>query len=510
MPRNEASPTRIGVVQRLVPQSVRGDAVLGLVVVLLTLVGAWRVSPWLDEVATAHVVSYSSRDMASMWQGIPTLPSGSDMVHAAYYEVVHWWVDLVGITPFTLRLPSVIAAGVGTMAMAGVGRRLVGRRGQLAYAAAYGLLPRTLLMAIEARPYAMSSMFAALALLLVVVYRRRPSWLRWVGLVLAIAAAMLVHLYAALPMAGLVAAAWFFTRGRRRWMLAAAGIVSAALVAPFGVATSRQLGQIGWLASEKYSLIETALVQSWAASRTPPVPEISDRVPDAIAAAMAVVAAILLIAVVVESRGRHLRRLAFALVPVATGVGILWIASLVWTNVLQGRYLTPVAPFFAMALAELAIHAQRRWIRGLVILLMVGSLTLFGFQQRTYAKASTTDYNLMSRVMRQSARAGDGFLIDPIQDWVFSYRGAVSVDPGAFAALIDLAQPTKPPLDFAWAHDPPELNLAAQEWLPPRIWLASWNTKPATYGPQLAELGYHSVYAQSGVPDGHTVTLWEK
>ncbi|WFF32825.1 hypothetical protein FAM19024_002366 [Propionibacterium freudenreichii] len=195
-------------------------------------------------------------------------------------------------------------------------------------------------------------------------------------------------------------------------MLAAAGIVAAALVAPFGVATSRQLGQIGWLASEKYSLVETALVQSWAASRTPPVPQISDRVPDAIAAAMAVVAAILLIAVVVESRGRHLRRLAFALVPVATGVGILWIASLVWTNVLQGRYLTPVAPFFAMALAELAIHAQRRWIRGLVILLMVGSLTLFGFQQRTYAKASGTDYNLMSRVMRQSARAGDGFLID--------------------------------------------------------------------------------------------------
>ena len=119
MPRKEAPPTRIGVVQRLVPQSVRGDAVLGLVVVLLTLVGAWRVSPWLDEVATAHVVGYSSRDMASMWQGIPTLPSGSDMVHAAYYEVVHWWVDLVGITPFTLRLPSVIAAGVGTMAMAG-------------------------------------------------------------------------------------------------------------------------------------------------------------------------------------------------------------------------------------------------------------------------------------------------------------------------------------------------------------------------------------------------------
>lgn len=117
--------------RRVVPLNVRGDIVLGLVVVVLTLVGAAHVSPWLDEAATANIVSYPTWDMTQLWTASRWWFKGVDVALAPYYLVVHQWVRLVGISPLTLRLPSVIAAGVGTAVMAAVGRRLVGRRGNL-------------------------------------------------------------------------------------------------------------------------------------------------------------------------------------------------------------------------------------------------------------------------------------------------------------------------------------------------------------------------------------------
>ncbi|MCT2973785.1 Conserved transmembrane protein [Propionibacterium freudenreichii] len=493
---------------RIVPLNARGDVVLGLVVFALTAIGAWHVSPWLDEAATAHIVSYPTWDMIQLWHGNQWWPHGIDLALAPYYMVVHQWVRVVGITPFTLRLPSVLAATVGTVTMAAVGRRFAHRRGQLTYAACYGLLPRTTAMAIEARPYALSSMFVAVALLLILLYKSHPSWLRWIGIVLAMVAAMAMQIYAAFPLAGLVIVGWLVCQRRHRWGVVLAGVVAAGFICPFAWAISKQIGQTEWLGDYKSnSLIDRFLVESWATSRVNEAPYSSDQIPNVIAICTAAIAAALLVTVLIESRGRGTRRFLLALIPVALSVGVMWVLTVTAAPFFASRYLSAAAPFFAMMLAEAVLLSRGRLAKTLIVVLAVGSLVLYGFQQRTYSKSSY-DLSLMATVIDERAAAGDGFLIDPVGAIVGSYRNAVAVDPGAFAPLIDLAQPSRPPLIQPWPIDPPLLDLANQNWLPPRIWVASLIGAPDIYGAQLYSLGFHDVYAKSG--SGHIITLWER
>jgi mannosyltransferase len=496
--------------RRVVPLNVRGDIVLGLVVVVLTLVGAAHVSPWLDEAATANIVSYPTWDMTQLWTASRWWPKGVDVALAPYYLVVHQWVRLVGISPLTLRLPSVIAAGVGTAVMAAVGRRLVGRRRQLAYATCYGLLPRTTAMAIEARPYALSSMFMAAALLFVVMARRKLAWWGWLLLVMSMVGAVAMQLYAAFPIAGLVVASWFFLKGRARWLVTIAAAFSAAILSPFLWLSYQQIGQSSWLADQKFSLANRFLVESWATSRVNAAPTVTDLTPGRVALAMAVIAGLLIVLVIVASRGRGLARLGIASIPLVLSVGTMWILALTSMPVFASRYLSSAAPFFAMVLAEAVLLARWRAAKVLVVLLAVGALVLYGFQQRPFSKSPIDDYGLMPSVVRQHGRAGDGYLVDPLDGLIGSYRAAIVTDPGAYKGMADLAAPERLPLDYPWAHDPPAVDLATLPNLPNRIWVGAWNQGGSLYGEQLAALGYHVGYSKRGPAQGNTIFLWER
>ncbi|MCT3006134.1 hypothetical protein EFN17_00820, partial [Propionibacterium freudenreichii] len=107
--------------RRLIPLDGHGDIRLGVLAALLCMIGSWYVSTWLDESATAHIISYPPAQMNGLF-------TWTDLVYAPYYYLMHYWTALVGINPFTLRLPSVLAVGVGTAAMAATGRVLVARR----------------------------------------------------------------------------------------------------------------------------------------------------------------------------------------------------------------------------------------------------------------------------------------------------------------------------------------------------------------------------------------------
>ena len=76
---------------------------------------------WRDEAATKAIAS------RSVGQILATMPH-DDVVHGAYYLVVHVFIRLFGSSNGALRLPSAIAAAVACAVTALVARRLAARR----------------------------------------------------------------------------------------------------------------------------------------------------------------------------------------------------------------------------------------------------------------------------------------------------------------------------------------------------------------------------------------------
>ena len=138
---------------------------------------------WRDEAATKAIAS------RSVGQILATMPH-DDVVHGAYYLVVHVFIRLFGSSNAVLRLPSAIAAAVACAVTALVAQRLAAQPpaagGGRWYAALTGvtagavlaLLPAMIRYAQEARSYAIVTMLAAIAtyLLLRAIDSGRPRW----------------------------------------------------------------------------------------------------------------------------------------------------------------------------------------------------------------------------------------------------------------------------------------------------------------------------------------------
>jgi mannosyltransferase len=144
---------------------------------------------WRDEAATKAIAS------RPVGQILATMPH-DDVVHGAYYLVVHVFIQLFGSSDGALRLPSAIAAAVACAVTALVAQRLAAGGGRatgpsgpsgpgggaalagVTAGAVLALLPAMIRYAQEARSYAIVTMLAAIAtyLLLRAVDGGRPRW----------------------------------------------------------------------------------------------------------------------------------------------------------------------------------------------------------------------------------------------------------------------------------------------------------------------------------------------
>ena len=239
------------------PARLRRVAVIaGVVGVLAGIAGSWIPSFWGDEAAS---IMSASRTWPELWRMLQTV----DGVHGAYYAFLHVWIGLFGASEFSVRLPSAIAAGflaAGTAVLAG---RFGGPRLALASGLVAALLPRTAVMAAEARSYAIGSAIAVwlTVLLLALLQRRRPWWL-WAAYAAGTAAAIYVFLYLALLLVvhG-VFVLLFHRRSLWRWLAGAAAGVLLAL--PIVLVAAAERNQIGFLAYRDYITPLNVLALQW-------------------------------------------------------------------------------------------------------------------------------------------------------------------------------------------------------------------------------------------------------
>ncbi|WP_405091064.1 glycosyltransferase family 39 protein [Micromonospora sp. NBC_01392] len=164
-------------------------AVPGLVTLAITLVGLGHAQPWRDELATWSAATRPLPDLVRLTRTI-------DAATGPYYLFMHGWTAVAGTSPTALRLPSALAMAAAAALTARLGARLAGDRAGLLAGLLFAVLPATSRYGQEARPYALATLLAVLATLLLVDALCRPSRRRWAGYAVAVAALGLLHLIA--------------------------------------------------------------------------------------------------------------------------------------------------------------------------------------------------------------------------------------------------------------------------------------------------------------------------
>ncbi|WP_330465459.1 glycosyltransferase family 39 protein [Micromonospora zamorensis] len=381
-----------------------------LLTLAVTLTGLGSAQLWRDELATWSAATRSPGDLARLAGTI-------DAATGPYYLLMHGWTTVFGDSTIALRAPAVLAMTVAAGLLAGLGARLVDRRGGLFAGLLFAVLPGTSRYGQEARPYALATMLAVLATVLLVTALRRPSWARWAGYAAAVVALGLIHLIALTLLAAhalVVLLAWWrgpaeagvatrdhpsAERDRRVWRWLVAVVPVALLAGPLLVkARTQQSRQLNWVHLARLDDL-TALPGGVTQSS---------------------VVGGLLVGVAALGAARLGRRALLPVSAVLLPVLLLFAAGTVvplWVP----RYLVFVVPFACLlagaALAAVAAPAA------LVVVVLAGLLGLpdQAALRRTHEwpRSAPVDYAAAARVIADGQRPGDAVVYSPRHSWLF-------------------------------------------------------------------------------------------
>jgi mannosyltransferase len=390
----------------------------GVLATLITSIAIGVPAPWRDEQATAAA---ASRD----WGQLLELVTGStDAVHAGYYALMKPWVDLFGVDPFRLRLPSAIAVGFAAAGIVVLGTMLDRTRTGLIAAAILVLLPRVFWAGGEARSYALQIAVAVwLTVMFVTAVRRGGRW-RWIAFAAATAAANWVFLYLALiGLAQLVSLA-LVPAWRAKLVPALIAVIGAGVAAvPIALLGFAQRSQISWVPMPDIHVLGAVARSQWFMGSTV----------FSVVAWLLVAGGVVAIAVTRAPARREVLSLLlpWLILPTVALIGISMVAAPVYLD----RYLVMSAP----AVALLAAFAIAR------VPVIPGALTLGAVAVAAVGPAidlrvptANGDWGEVAALTASTARPGDAvyFSTDPFDD---EPRGLTTFYPEAFRDLDDIA-----------------------------------------------------------------------
>jgi len=405
-----------------------------LLTLAVTLAGIGHAQPWRDELATWSAATRPVRDLVRLAGTI-------DAATGPYYLFMHGWTALAGTSPAALRLPSALAMAAAAGLTARLAQRLAGDRAGLLAGLLLAILPSTSRYGQEARPYALATLLAVLATLLLVDALRRPTWRRWTGYAVVAALLGLTHLIALTLLAthGLLvllvagrglAAAGLATGGPTRDRTAADGAVGehAADEPPADRTTGSARFGLLWrwvVALLPAAVLVAPLVLIARRQRSRQLDWVDlARLPDLAAlpggVAQSSVLGGLLLGLAALGAGRLGRRALLPGTAVLLPVLLLFAAGTrvpLWVN----RYLVFTVPF-ACLLAGAAL-AGVRLVPALAVVTLAGLLGLpdQAALRRTHEwpRTAPVDYAGAARVIAEHAQPGDGIVYSPRQSWRF-------------------------------------------------------------------------------------------
>lgn len=403
---------------------------IGAVATLLSLLGSWIPSLWGDEAAS---VLSAQRSIPSLFRMLGHV----DAVHGTYYFALHWWVDAFGPSPFSVRLPSAIAVGLGAVAVVLLTARLAGPRTAMLTGLVYCLLPRVTYMGEEARAYAFDAAIAAWLLLILVdlvrQYKTSKAWWILYGALLALSIYAFLYMGLLLVVHAVVLISARVPRTTwHRWIVAAVSAVLAA--SPVIVFSVLERSQVAFLASRDTTGFNSLAVGLWFSTW------------------WIAVAAWALVAVAAcawiwrlgrrvpgptHPQGPSIELVAFAwlLVP----GGLLLLSTAVVAD-FSGRYLSMSAPAAAIAIGVgLERLATRRLAFGVVGTIFFMSLCAptYVAQRTPYAK-NESDWAEISATVGAHARAGQAVIFDESAQPSKRPRLAYRTYPRGFRGLADV------------------------------------------------------------------------
>lgn len=445
--------------------AVQVALMLGVMATLVSVISSWSVSFWTDEAATK---SAAQRGLPELFD----LLGRVDAVHGAYYVLVHFWIDAFGPSPFSLRLPSAIAAGLAAAGTYMLARKLADKRIALIAGVVFCVLPRVTWMGIEARSFAFSAAVAAwLSLLLIVGLRRthaaglRTAWGVWVGYSVLTAIGVMLNIYMALLVVAhgvtvlIVRLEW---QTRRVWLICAtAGLAVASPVLWFSINEKGQLGQqpLGIV-----YFVRSSIVNNWFLGDTPTAR--SSRVGTAaltgggqvdfwqVSGVLLALVCWALIAVLIFRSSRlpvptdqpRVPLPALVLPWMLLPVVVVGVASFVSTPIFNPRYFTFTMSAVAIAVAAGLACLSARWSQLLAgALILVAALPVYQSQRTAFAKSST-DWVAVADFVDRHKEPGEGVYFCPTEEETTSDNGFVRAKtrrasvayPEAFQSLVDV------------------------------------------------------------------------
>jgi mannosyltransferase len=403
---------------------------IGLGTFILSSLGSWVPSLWGDEVTSAMSAERPLPTLFAMLGHI-------DAVHGTYYLFLHFWVEVFGSSPFSIRFPSAIATGIAAGGVVVLGRRLATVRTGITAGIVFAVIPRTTYMGEEARGYAMSAACAVwLSILLVSLLQARDvRRARWAVYAIGVALCAYVFLFSLLL---LVAHAVIVVSMRRpglarTWIKATAGGLALALpVIVYGVA---ERGQIAFLTDRTAATFGSVAVGQWftnAACAT---------VAWALIAAAIVVPAITWLR---ERRSLSIRRPSLVVLAAVWGLAptVILLSVNAVHAIYSSRYLSFCVPAIALLIGSLLGRIQPRWLPvGLVLALGATASTSYLHDRTPYAK-NASDWAADASVIQSHARPGQGVLFDESTKPSTRMRLAMRGYPQAFVGLKDIGLTT--------------------------------------------------------------------
>lgn len=490
------------------PATGRGDAwwvsgplaplLVGVVGTLLVALGSWRTSLWFDEAVTASAATRSPAELADMVRNV-------DAVHGLYYLLMQAWVDVAGVSAFSLRLPSAIAVGVAAAGTCALGRRLAGPGVGLVAAGVLVLLPRVAWMGMEARSTALTAAVAVWATWCLVRAVERPGTrtgtARWVAYGLVMAGGVALNIYVALLLGAHAVSLLLVTRARRTWvawLLSAAAAV--AVSAPVVIESRRQAAQLGGVELPLPQMVRSVAVNQWFLGATPSAdadggaPQAGLGAGDLLTTPWLLAAlALALLGWLLVARGVLPLRTDGALSPTVVWA-LPWLVvpsvvavaySAVATPVYHPRYLAFCAPALALLVAAGVARIRRRWVAVAVVVAFVVLAGVVAASQRGPYGKSGYDWAQVARVVEDRKVAGDAVYYGPRtppQGEVVrkSARLVANAYPGAFAGLQDvtLDRPAGEAAGIMGTSVPLADRVDALTSVD-RLWVVRWDDYPA-------------------------------